>query len=314
MYFPFAVYSYGVILWELLTRQGFFEEIPFMYAIQKKVVKGKRPTITACPEAWESLIKRCWAQRPEARPSFAEVVQLLPIIRSQYHTQELLTLDMRLDVPRSAAPQNKEDLLVRLMHDRHVPYIQPDGLALLLALHCIPSSTAAPAAPTTTVAAARTFRAPDLQVQTGLDAGQFFAALKRLEQLGYIGELRKDADDSQSCVLLPLPRHAPTLVSRPSGSVIARNTLAPRDPSPTSPPSYISPALSPTSASTAAASTESSITSSHKSASHSALSQLTTTAAAATTVPASASLDTKAERRRSVQLNLSQISSFGKPN
>jgi serine/threonine protein kinase len=24
------VYSYGVMLWELLTRQGFFEEIPYM--------------------------------------------------------------------------------------------------------------------------------------------------------------------------------------------------------------------------------------------------------------------------------------------
>lgn len=67
------VYSYGVILWELfhlghLPWEGELE-------VERKVVDGYRPQIAeTCPKRWRVLIECCWAQNPEERPDFTDVV------------------------------------------------------------------------------------------------------------------------------------------------------------------------------------------------------------------------------------------------
>eukprot|EP01128_Nolandella_sp_AFSM9_P004843 TRINITY_DN2260_c0_g1_i2.p1 TRINITY_DN2260_c0_g1~~TRINITY_DN2260_c0_g1_i2.p1 ORF type:complete len:856 (-),score=171.17 TRINITY_DN2260_c0_g1_i2:1916-4483(-) len=71
------VYSYGIILWELQTRQMPFGEVE-MFSVPLLVTRGQRPHLPEdCSPLWRSLIKKCWEQRPNRRPSFAEVIRKL---------------------------------------------------------------------------------------------------------------------------------------------------------------------------------------------------------------------------------------------
>lgn len=52
------IYSYGVILWELWTRQRPFEDIPFVNLISQKILDGHRPPLPhETPPFWSSLIQ-----------------------------------------------------------------------------------------------------------------------------------------------------------------------------------------------------------------------------------------------------------------
>eukprot|EP01103_Thecamoeba_quadrilineata_P007901 TRINITY_DN17723_c0_g1_i1.p1 TRINITY_DN17723_c0_g1~~TRINITY_DN17723_c0_g1_i1.p1 ORF type:complete len:1221 (-),score=174.69 TRINITY_DN17723_c0_g1_i1:174-3554(-) len=65
------VYSFGVILWELTTRQDFFGEIEFFFDIQDRVVRGTRPPIPQeCLPGFTELISECWHPEPASRPPF----------------------------------------------------------------------------------------------------------------------------------------------------------------------------------------------------------------------------------------------------
>ena len=50
--------------------------------IFQKVTAGERPPISAAdysgaPSGWFSLLQECWAQQPEARPSFDQICEQL---------------------------------------------------------------------------------------------------------------------------------------------------------------------------------------------------------------------------------------------
>jgi len=71
------VYSYGIILWELLVRELPFAETE-AFTIPVLVTKGKRPKIPKhTPKEWIKLIEKCWHQRPEKRPDFPEILKML---------------------------------------------------------------------------------------------------------------------------------------------------------------------------------------------------------------------------------------------
>lgn len=71
------VYSFGVILWELLTRQMPFAEAE-AFTIPVLVTKGKRPALPKkLPKDYGKLMEKCWHQKGEKRPSFDDCVQRL---------------------------------------------------------------------------------------------------------------------------------------------------------------------------------------------------------------------------------------------
>ena len=72
------VYSFGVNLWELLTRKIPYDGMqPMQVAMMVHTHKKRLPIPDTCPEWYATLIKDCWDQDPDARPSFAEIIKRL---------------------------------------------------------------------------------------------------------------------------------------------------------------------------------------------------------------------------------------------
>jgi len=72
------VYSFGIILWEIFTREEPFSQFKFSVEIGKQVVNGLRPPIPkSCPPVWKDLMELCWAQEPESRPTFKQVLHYI---------------------------------------------------------------------------------------------------------------------------------------------------------------------------------------------------------------------------------------------
>ncbi|MCL7025439.1 hypothetical protein MKW94_013742 [Papaver nudicaule] len=72
------VYSFGIVLWELLTALTPFHDMTPEQAAFAVSQKNARPPLhPSCPIAFSSLIKRCWASNPNKRPHFEEIVSIL---------------------------------------------------------------------------------------------------------------------------------------------------------------------------------------------------------------------------------------------
>ena len=68
------VYSFGVMLWAMITRRQPFGHIRNPFAIPPRVVAGERPPMpTEIPSRLRNLIAACWSASPQARPTFAQI-------------------------------------------------------------------------------------------------------------------------------------------------------------------------------------------------------------------------------------------------
>ena len=84
------VYSFGIIMWELITRKDPWDELgATSYITQSRLldealVAGRRPTIPKGfandHEVYTTTMQRCWATEPESRPSFESVVFSLSMV------------------------------------------------------------------------------------------------------------------------------------------------------------------------------------------------------------------------------------------
>ncbi|KAL0422948.1 UNVERIFIED_CONTAM: Serine/threonine-protein kinase STY46 [Sesamum latifolium] len=78
------VFSFGVVLWELLTGKIPYEYLTPLQAAVGVVQKGLRPTIPkhTHPKLAE-LLEKCWQQDPALRPDFSELIEILQQISKE---------------------------------------------------------------------------------------------------------------------------------------------------------------------------------------------------------------------------------------
>ncbi|CAN4095470.1 unnamed protein product [Withania somnifera] len=72
------VFSFGIVLWELLTGKLPYEFLTPLQAAVAVVQKGLRPTIpTHTHPMLVELLEKCWQQDPGLRPEFSEILDIL---------------------------------------------------------------------------------------------------------------------------------------------------------------------------------------------------------------------------------------------
>uniref|UniRef100_A0A6N2N7F6 Protein kinase domain-containing protein n=1 Tax=Salix viminalis TaxID=40686 RepID=A0A6N2N7F6_SALVM len=72
------VFSFGIVMWELLTGELPYSYLTPLQAAVGVVQKGLRPTIPkhTYPKLAE-LLERCWQQDPAQRPNFSQIIDIL---------------------------------------------------------------------------------------------------------------------------------------------------------------------------------------------------------------------------------------------
>jgi serine/threonine protein kinase len=98
------IWSFGVVLWELLTC-----EVPYDGMEQSAIMymvgcgKLKPPIPKTCPDGFRLIMEMCWKLNPKERPSFKLIlnhlqiasVEVLILTASFYHMSVLFCLDSR---------------------------------------------------------------------------------------------------------------------------------------------------------------------------------------------------------------------------
>ena len=77
--FKADVYSYAIVLWEILAREPPFADYP-PHKIMYNVINYKeRPPLDKisrdCPQELVYIMRACWEQDPTKRPSFKDIIQ-----------------------------------------------------------------------------------------------------------------------------------------------------------------------------------------------------------------------------------------------
>ncbi len=79
----FCIYSFGIVLWEIWTRQLPFDKYRFDYQVSDAVVENERPVIPQdCPQPFAMIMKSCWSPIPSDRLSFDQVISQLESLES----------------------------------------------------------------------------------------------------------------------------------------------------------------------------------------------------------------------------------------
>jgi len=80
------VYSFAITIWQMAAREKPWLNVP-VWDIPTRVIHGKRPQMPGgIPKDYAEVIRKCWAPKPDDRPAFSDVVDMLvPIAK---HTKK----------------------------------------------------------------------------------------------------------------------------------------------------------------------------------------------------------------------------------
>ncbi|KAM3292831.1 hypothetical protein ACQJBY_036464 [Aegilops geniculata] len=99
------VYSYGVVLWELVTQKIPWDTLNTMQVIGAVGFMDHRLEIPSdIDPQWASMIESCWDSDPQRRPSFQELLERLRELQKKYALQ--------VQMQRSAAGKGAEKMSV----------------------------------------------------------------------------------------------------------------------------------------------------------------------------------------------------------
>ncbi|KAH9524917.1 hypothetical protein Btru_028249 [Bulinus truncatus] len=83
-------WSYGVVLWELLTKEVPFNGIEGFQVAWLVVEKGERLMIpSSCPPSFRKLMEQCWQLEPKLRPTFTQLLSRLKVMSEDETLPEL---------------------------------------------------------------------------------------------------------------------------------------------------------------------------------------------------------------------------------
>ncbi|THU54451.1 hypothetical protein C4D60_Mb10t25220 [Musa balbisiana] len=72
------VYSFGIVLWELLTNRMPFEGMSNLQAAYAAAFKQMRPPLPEdTPPELVFIVQSCWVEDPSTRPSFSQIIRML---------------------------------------------------------------------------------------------------------------------------------------------------------------------------------------------------------------------------------------------
>ena len=76
------VYSFGIVMWECVTRSDPYAGLPPFKVIYAVGHQGMRPAVPQyVPASYATIMKKCWSEDPVARPSFGDLVERLEGIK-----------------------------------------------------------------------------------------------------------------------------------------------------------------------------------------------------------------------------------------
>jgi len=72
------VYSFGILMWEIISFEKPFKNLNCNEWFQQVIIRGNRPDINeSWPTKLQYLLKYCWSEEINERPSFDIIVDAL---------------------------------------------------------------------------------------------------------------------------------------------------------------------------------------------------------------------------------------------